>query len=82
MKCTIIMEKINIELTKDELIVLSDLIHRLSETDFLKDFYEDQAEERALWNLEWILEKKTDEIFDKNYFEILRKARNNLRDDD
>jgi hypothetical protein len=76
------MKKINIELTNDELIVLSDLINRLSDTDFLKTFYEDQAEERALWNLDTILEKNTAEIFNKNYSEILQIARSNLRDDD
>ena len=76
------MKKINIELTSDELIVLSDLINRLSDTNFLNNFYEDQAEERALWNLDAILEKNTAKILNKNYSEELQISRNNLRDNE
>ena len=76
------MKKINIELTNDELIVLSDLINRLSDTNFLNNFYEDQAEERALWNLDAILEKNTAKILNKNYSEELQISRNNLRDNE
>lgn len=72
--------KYNIQLGQDELLVLSDLIYRINNSNILKDFFIDQAEQRILWTLENILEKNTSSIFSWDYLEILEKARENIRD--
>ena len=45
-----------LRLTHDEALVLSDYLARFSQTDSLE--FKDQAEQRALWNLECLLEKE------------------------
>ena len=40
-----------LDLTKEEIIVLTGLLKRYSDSDVFA--VEDQAEQRALWNLEW-----------------------------
>jgi hypothetical protein len=72
--------KYNISLSGDELLVLSDLLYRINNSDILNDFFEDQAEQRVMWTLENILEKNTSKIFDKNYLLSLKEARDNIRD--
>lgn len=48
-------KSVNISLTEDEAWVLFELTRRFSDTDKLA--IEDQAEERALWNLCCVFEK-------------------------
>ncbi len=74
------MKKHNIELTGDELLVLSHLVYKINTSKVLDDFFEDQAEQRILWTLENILEKNTSNIFSWNYLEEVKKARDNVRD--
>ena len=50
-------EKIKIELNKDEAIVLFEFISRLNQNKDLVNF-DDQAEQRILWDLESLLEKE------------------------
>lgn len=69
-------EKINIVLTKDEAIVLDNLLSRFSETNKLN--IEHKAEKVALWNLCCLIEKEIAEQFDPEYNNILDKARENL----
>jgi hypothetical protein len=71
---------INIELTNEEVLVLWNLLYRINNSDILNNFFEDQAEQRVLWDLECILEKNTDKIFDRNYLSYLKEARDNIRD--
>jgi len=73
-------QKVNIELKKEEAIVLFDFLGRFNE---IKDSnrFEDQAEERVLWNIECILEKELSEPFRADYQEIIKKARENVRDE-
>ena len=76
------MEKFNIELWKDHLIILSDLLHRISESKVLDDFIVDQSEIQVIWHLDWILEKITPNILSKSYLEELKDARNSYRHKD
>jgi len=73
------MENYKIILERDHLLVLSDLLYRISESDILNDFIVDKAEIQAIWHLNWLLEKITPEILSWNYLEELEKARNNYR---
>lgn len=71
--------KVLLELTKEEAIVLLDWLSRFNEDEKSK-FFQDQAEERVLWNMEASLEKTISEVFESNYGEILYKAREKVRD--
>jgi hypothetical protein len=73
-------DKINIELTKEEAIVLFEFLGRFNENDAL-DKFEDQAEQRVLWDIECILEKELSEPFHADYSEIVKKARERVRDE-
>jgi len=73
-------KKINIELTNDEAIVLFEFLGRFNENDDLSRF-EDQSEQRILWDLECILAKKLSEPFLTDYKEIVNKAREIVRDE-
>jgi hypothetical protein len=72
-------EKINIELTNEEAIVFFEFLGRFNEQDDLSKF-EDQAEQRVLWDIERILEKKLSEPFRADFKEIVKKAREKVRD--
>lgn len=67
-------------LTFDEGVVLFEFLQRYSNTDRL--VIEDQAEQRALWNLCCIFEKHFTIPLDKNYSDLLTQARDRLRDED
>ncbi|WP_414431067.1 hypothetical protein ACMG4M_07600 [Alcanivorax sp. IL3] len=73
------MEEVKVELTKDEALVLFDLLSRFSSEDVLD--IQDQAEERALWNLSCTLEEILSEPFSDNWAEIISAARERLRDE-
>lgn len=72
-------EKVNIELTKDEAIVLFEYLGRFNENEDRGKF-EDQSEQRVLWDIECILEKQLTEPFRADYSEIVIKAREKVRD--
>ena len=69
---------VQFELTADEALVLFDLLSRYCDTDVLA--VEDQAEQRALWNLLGLFEKQLVEPFRLDYGELLATARERLRD--
>ena len=73
-------KNVNILLTEDEAIVLFEFLGRIKESNGSNSF-EDQAEERVLWNIECILEKELSEQFRADYQEIVKKARENVRDE-
>ena len=73
-------QKVNIELTKEEAIVLFEFLGRFNENDELNRF-EGQAEQRVLWDIECILEKELSEPFRADYKEIVKKARESVRDE-
>jgi len=67
-----------IPLTEDEAVVLFEFLQRFSNTDKL--LIEDQAEQRALWNLCCVFEKHLSLPQEESYPEILHAARERLRD--
>lgn len=71
-------DPVQIELTHDEAFVLVAWLHRFDKTGNAS--FEDQAEQRAIWNLEAVLEKAVDEILDPRYDQLLADARARLRD--
>nr|WP_218625379.1 hypothetical protein [Cellulophaga sp. E16_2] len=66
-------------MTKQEAIVLFEFLGRFNEKNN-DGLFEDQAEQRVLWNIECILEKDLSEPFKKDYNDILKLARENVRD--
>lgn len=72
-------DEVIVTLTKSEAVVLFDFCSRFSDQGTLS--IEDQAEERALWNLEALLERLLPELFLPDYREEVASARDQLRDD-
>jgi len=72
-------KKVSIELSNEEALVLLNWLFRFNEGDN-PSLFEDQAEERVLWDLEASLEKITSATFEKDYAKILEKAREKVRD--
>jgi hypothetical protein len=70
---------INIELTKDEALVLFDFLGRFNKSNH-EDIFQDQAEQKTLWNLEALLEKTLSEPFMTNYKDIIKQSRDNILD--
>jgi hypothetical protein len=73
------MPDVTITLTEDEALVLFELLARFTDTNLLG--MEDQAEQRALWNLHCLIERQIVASFAPNYRDLLLAARNRLRDD-
>ena len=69
--------RIKIKLTKEEAIVLSELLYRISEKQAL---YEDIAEQYVLWSIEAQLDPLLVEPLMKNYSEILKASRKTVRE--
>ncbi|MEW7857407.1 hypothetical protein AB2M95_15975 [Pseudomonas chlororaphis] len=72
-------ESFSLSLTQDEALVLFEFVSRFSDSDQLT--IEDQAEQRALWNLCCVLEKHLSLPFEGSYADILQAARERLRDE-
>ena len=73
------MSEVEIKLTKDEALVLFNLVSRFSNEDNLS--IQDQSEERALWNLTCVLEKSLSEPFSPEWNKIIEAAKSRLRDE-
>jgi hypothetical protein len=71
-------DKINIELSPSEAIVLFEFVSRFSQSGELE--IEDQAEERVLWDVCSLLESVLAGPFLQNYSDALAKARDAVRD--
>ncbi|MBO0360119.1 hypothetical protein J0X19_19315 [Hymenobacter sp. BT186] len=74
-------KEVNIKLTKDEALVLFEFLARFNESDN-PTIFEDQAEQRVLWDIECILEKQLVEPFSPYYMDIIKEARNRIRDEE
>lgn len=72
-------KEVEIKLTEDEAWVLYELTRRFSDTETLN--IEDQAEERALWNLCCVFEKTLHQESNEEYKEFINKCRDRLRDE-
>lgn len=68
---------ISINLSDEESIVLFDWITRFNEGE---NTFQDQAEERILFDLESVLEEKISETFNNDYNAVLQRAREKVRD--
>ena len=68
-----------LELTNEEAIVLLEWLSRFNKVE-KPDLFQDQAEERVLWDIEASLEQIIPELFNNDYAEILSKARDIVRD--
>lgn len=71
-------EKVIIELTHKEALVLFEFLRRCDDDQNYS--FADQSEERVLWTLEGILEKRLVEIFSPDYRRFLQEARGHVRD--
>jgi len=80
MKATKENNKIILELGNDEALVLLHWLFQFNKNDDAT-FFEDQAEERVLWDIEAVLEQTMHEILSNNYTELLSKAREKIRDE-
>ena len=74
------MDKVNIELSKDEALVLFEFLHRIGQEN-REDIFEDKAEQIIVWNIESLLEKLLTEPFLENYSQLLIVARRNIRNE-
>jgi hypothetical protein len=70
--------EVQISLTAEEALVLFEFLRRYSDSEQLNIV--DQAEQRALWNLCCIFEKKSVAPFNMEYGQALSEARARLRD--
>jgi hypothetical protein len=70
---------ISIPLSPDEAVVLFEFVRRFSDSNTLA--IEDQAEQRALWNLCCVFEKHLNLPIEGSYAEILWMAQDRLRDE-
>lgn len=70
-------EKVILELTKSEALVLFEFLARTSDDDSLT--ITDQAERQVLWRLECLFEKALVEPFLPNYLELLEQAKKSLK---
>ena len=73
-----VSDLVELQLTHDEALVLFEYLRRCDDDNSL--VFIDQAEERALWNLEGKIEKQLAKLFDPRYGELLQAARDRLRD--
>lgn len=72
------MTSVSIELTSDEAMVLHSWIAKFNRSEDSR--FEDQAEQRVLWNLEALLEKSQTEPFVAEYDALVAGARDRIRD--
>ena len=72
------VEDVTLTLSRDEALVLFDWLHRFNSGEGHR--FEDQAEQRVLWNLEASFESTLAEPFNPAYGEILAAARSRVRD--
>jgi hypothetical protein len=72
-------KNVSLTLSDDEALVLFAWLSKFNEEEH-PSLFQDQAEQRVLWDLECVLEEVISVTFDKDYLNILSKARENIRD--
>ena len=65
-----------IKLTDDEALILSDLLFKISGRE---DIFPDVAERQVLWAIEAQLDKALVEPFKPDYIDLVEKAKNRIR---
>lgn len=73
------MEKVTLELTPQEALILFEVLSRWSETNEMSMTLEHRAEQRVLWNILATLESTLSEPFLPDYQERLKYARDSLQ---
>ncbi len=73
-------DELAISMSSDTALVLLSLVARLNEGDEIA--FEDQAEQRVLWDLEALLESVVAATVVSDYANRLRQARDRVRDVD
>ena len=71
------VEDVNLPLTPDEALVLFEWLGNFNKGEHE---FDDQAEQRVLWNLEAMLESELVEPFRPDYPELVAAARDRVRD--
>lgn len=71
-------ERVQIELTGDAALVLFEWVSRFNKREDVE--FEDQAEQRVLWDVEASLEAALAEPFSGDYDRLLADARERVRD--
>lgn len=74
-------KNIAITFSEEEALVLLEWLHNFNEEE-RPNLFQDQAEQRVLWDMEAELEKVVSVTFDSNYQEVLSKARQKIRDEE
>ncbi len=74
------IEKINIQISSSEALVLFEFLSRFRDNERLDIV--DQSEERVLWDILADLETKLIDPFKPDYQALLEKARNEVRDEE
>ena len=69
----------SLSMPKDQMLVLYDLVARINANVELE--FEDQAEQRVLWDLESELERNLEEVLSPSYREKVAEARHRVRDE-
>ncbi|MES2930367.1 MAG: hypothetical protein V4665_01100 [Patescibacteria group bacterium] len=72
-------KNIFLKLSSNEALVLLEWLTKFNQKEHPL-LFEDQAEERILFDIESSLEKIVSETFEGNYFENLSRARQEIRD--
>lgn len=72
-------KNIAITFSEEEALVLLEWLHNFNEEEH-SILFQDQSEERILFDLEAELERIISVTFDKSYQEILSKSRQKIRD--
>lgn len=79
MKATNVNKNISIAISEEEALVLLDWLNRFNEAEH-PTLFQDQAEERVLFDLEAELERVVTGTFSADYKSLLTKAREQIRD--
>lgn len=74
-------DAVHLSIPRDHALVLLDWLARTSSAEHPVDF-DDQAEQRALWDLEALLETLLPETVAADYRDRVGAARSRVRDDD
>ncbi len=74
-------EQVQVCMSRDQALILLDWLARSSSVEQPAPF-EDQAEQRALWDLESSLESLIPEVLDPHYRDEVLAARERVRDAD
>ncbi|OGY75798.1 MAG: hypothetical protein A2445_00315 [Candidatus Jacksonbacteria bacterium RIFOXYC2_FULL_44_29] len=73
--------KVEMIFNQSEALILSDFLSRFNQLKSFDGFkFEDQAEQRVLWDIECCLEKFLTEPYIANWGEALKQAREEVRD--